>query len=92
MCYSKHARYESQPEIIEKEMEEILEEIFSSFLKRQGTILIQILRSGNFVKMKFLTLEEWEKYNWPEQYKHTDFDIDVSFGIRRTGLIIRSAH
>lgn len=85
--------YESQPEIIEKEMEEILErDILKLLEKTRDNFDSDICGIGNFVKMKFLTLEEWEKYNWPEQYKHTDFDIDVSFRIRRTGLIIRSAH
>ncbi|MGI6669262.1 MAG: Ger(x)C family spore germination C-terminal domain-containing protein [Acetivibrionales bacterium] len=70
-----------------------MKKISSSSLKRQEThSASDICGIGKFVKKKFLTWAEWEKYNWPEQYKHTDFDVDVSFRIRRTGLIIKSAH
>lgn len=85
--------YESQPEIIERRMEEILEkDILKLLEKTRDTLGSDICGFGKFVKKKFLTWAEWEKYNWPEQYKHTVFDVDVSFRIRRTGLIIKSAH
>lgn len=86
-------QYENQPEIIEQEMKEILEKDICKLLEKTRDVFdSDICGLGNFVKKKFLTWEEWKEYNWPEQYKNTAFDINVSFKIRRTGLIIKSAH
>ncbi|MGE5612989.1 MAG: Ger(x)C family spore germination protein [Bacillota bacterium] len=83
--------YESQPEIIEKKVEEMLEKSILELLeKTRDEFDSDICGIGNFVKKKFLTFDEWEKYNWRDQYKYTDFEVDVNFKIRRTGLIIKT--
>jgi spore germination protein KC len=45
---------------------------------------------GKNVKGKFLTWDEWIKFNWLGRYKDSTFNIDVDVKVRRPGLMIRS--
>lgn len=45
---------------------------------------------GRYAKLKFLTWDAWEKYDWLSRYKNSTFDITVDLKVRRTGLMIRS--
>jgi len=83
--------YEDQPEIIEQMMEEILESDILKFLeKTRDEFDSDICGIGVYVRRKFLTWDKWKQFNWPEQYKNTDFEVDVNLRMRRTGLMIKS--
>jgi len=83
--------YGENPEIIEQAYEAFLEKQIADFLKKTtDEFNSDICGFGNYLKRKFLTLDDWAKFNWFEKYKDSTFNIDVSMKIRRTGLIIRS--
>lgn len=46
---------------------------------------------GNYAKRNFLTNRDFSRYSWREKYKNADFDVDVQFKIRRSGLILRNS-
>ncbi|MGB3990043.1 MAG: Ger(x)C family spore germination C-terminal domain-containing protein, partial [Acetivibrionales bacterium] len=43
---------------------------------------------GRYMKKHFLTLDEWKEFDWISQYKNCEFNVEVKFSIRRTGLLI----
>ncbi len=46
-----------------------------------------IIGFGSHIKSKFKTFDEFSAYGWQERYPLAEFDIDVEFRIRRSGLI-----
>lgn len=83
--------YEEHPEYVEKAFEALLEEQVSKFLKRTAEEFdSDICGLGKHLKKKFITLEEWNKFDWFDKYRNSSFNVNVVLKMRRTGLIIRS--
>jgi spore germination protein KC len=83
--------YENYPEAMEKGASEMIKEEITAMLKRSMYEFdSDICGLGRYVKSKFLTWAEWKKYDWPDQYKNSSFEIYVKLKMRRTGLMIRS--
>jgi Spore germination B3/ GerAC like, C-terminal. len=40
--------------------------------------------------MKFLTIQEWEKYDWLSHFKDAQVSTEVDFIIRRTGTLTKT--
>jgi spore germination protein KC len=84
--------YENKPEIIEMRAEEILEsDILNLLEKTRDDFDSDICGIGFYVMRKFKTWDSWKRFNWFEQFKNTDFEVDVNLKMRRTGLMIKSA-
>lgn len=85
--------YEDNPEIMEQTAEQLLKEEITTFLKRTTDEFdSDICGFGRYVKGKFLTWDNWKKFNWFEKYKDTTFQVEVNLKIRRTGLMIRTVY
>lgn len=83
--------YEDQPQIIEEKFEEIQEkEVLALLEKTRDEFDSDIFGIGRYMVRKFTTWDKWEKYNWFDQYKDTDFEVDVNMQIRRTGQMIKT--
>lgn len=83
--------YEDNPQPMEKKAGEIIgREVAAMLRKTTDEFDSDICGIGRYVKGKFLTLDEWEKFDWNGKYKYTDFNIEVKLKVRRTGLIIKS--
>jgi spore germination protein KC len=78
-------------EKFQKSAEQYIKNEMLNFLnkttKKFGT---DICGFGRYVKMSFLTLDEWEKYKWLSKYKDATFNVAIDLKIRRTGLMIRT--
>ncbi|NLH96396.1 MAG: Ger(x)C family spore germination protein [Clostridiaceae bacterium] len=82
--------HEKYPEAIENKTIEVIRENVTTFLRRTAEEFdSDICGLGRFMKGKFLTWDEWEKFDWPSHYRNSEFNVEVKFKIRRTGLIIR---
>ena len=57
--------------------------------KTQNVFDSDIVGFGLFAKSKFLTREEFEKYDWEEKYRTMDVDVEIELNVRRTGLTQR---
>lgn len=83
--------YEDQPQIIEQAFEEIQEEEVLAFLKKTRDELdSDICGIGQYMIRKFPTWERWKEYKWFDQYKNTEFEVDVNMHIRRTGQMVKT--
>lgn len=71
--------------------EDLLKGIKSVIEKTQKDFKSDIFGFGKKVASKFLTIQEWEKYNWIEKYPNADINVDIRVNIRRTGSLIQSS-
>lgn len=70
-----------------------LEKEISAFLnKTSKEMQSDICGFGRYAKGKFLTWNDWIAYKWFDKYKDTEFNVNVDFKVRRTGLVIRTIH
>lgn len=67
----------------------IKREIEKFIKKTQNVFDSDIVGFGLFAKSKFLTREEFEKYDWEEKYRTMDVDVEIELNVRRTGLTQR---
>lgn len=75
---------------LENEISGDIKTALEKFLQKTSRELgTDILGFGGYAKKSFSDYGEFEKYNWREKYKKAEFDVEVSFNIRRTGLIIK---
>lgn len=45
---------------------------------------------GEKAAMQFLTIQEWEEYNWLAHFKDAEITTEVEFEIRRTGTMLKT--
>jgi spore germination protein KC len=82
-----------------KELKPILENAFKQQIKEQLDKTIEkcqsvnsdVFRFGSYAAMHFLTISEWEEYNWLKRFKDIQVNTEVNFRIRRTGTMIKSS-
>lgn len=87
----------SEEYIVEQEMdkfeEQVQEEIEKSVLKFLDKTAREyqsdIVGFGRFIKHNFKSFEELELYNWQSRYPLSQFEVEVDFHLRRSGLINR---
>lgn len=88
----------STPQIaVEDNLEEFIEEVSNEsemeirkFLAKTCEIGCDVVGFGSYAKRNFKTIKDFEDYNWKSKYKNAQFDVEVNFALRRTGLIVRS--
>lgn len=68
---------------------ELKEEVVK-FLKKTTDLGCDIVGFGDWAKRNFLTVNDFNEYDWKEKYKNAKFEVEVDFSIRRTGLVVRS--
>lgn len=82
---------EKDIEEFEKETNKYMNQAFMKFLnKTKNELDSDILGYGKYAKKSFLTNDDYDNYNWNEKYKNAEFDLNLDFKIRKTGLIIRN--
>lgn len=77
----------------------IVENAFKDFIKGElnRTILkcqklnCEVFNFGNIGAAKFLTIQEWEKYNWVAHFKDAKVTTNVEFILRRTGTMMKTS-
>lgn len=87
----------SEDYIVEQEMdkfeEQVQDEIEKSALKFLENTAREyqsdIVGFGRFIKHNFKSFDELELYNWQDRYPEAQFEVEVDFHLRRSGLINR---
>ncbi len=79
---------EGRDEEIEKEIERATKKEIMGFLNKiSREYKSDIIGFGQYAKMKFLTYDKFEEYNWEERFEKAEFVVDVDFEIERVGFI-----
>lgn len=74
-------------EKIAKSAEEILEKRCLEFIEKTKKGSCDALGLGRYAKKEFLTLPEWESYNWSEKFPSLAPDVEAKIKITSHGLI-----
>ncbi len=85
----------SQEYIIEEELADFekkvsseVESAIKKFLtKTSKEYESDIIGFGSYIKKNFKSFDEFKSYDWQEKYKDAEFDVEVNFHLRRSGLI-----
>lgn len=72
------------------EASEDLKREIEEFLAKTIEMKADIVGFGSYAKRNFSNQSDFEAYNWKEKYKNAEFDVNVDFQVRRTGLVVRS--
>ena len=82
--------YEKDLENFENEVKEYIRLAAMKFLtKTQTEYNSDVLGLGTQIKSKFKTQTDYTNYDFKSKYKDVEFNIDVNYKVRRTGLIMR---
>ena len=76
--------------ILEEEFKKIVEEGIAEVLNKCQALDADVFYFGGYAARNFLTIEEFESYDWLSHFKDAEFSVEVEFIIRRTGTLIRS--
>lgn len=78
--------------VIEKALKNVIREGCYRLIKRsQEEFRSDIFGFGRYAKKKFLTLDQWQEYNWAEAYNRASVVVIVNVKIRRTGLMLKTS-
>lgn len=77
----------------------LLEKAFEQQVKSEMDALIDkckkeksdVFGFGTVACRKFLTIQDWEQYNWNKQFENAEVTVNVMFNIRRTGTLMKSS-
>lgn len=85
--------YEATEKIgyLETAMENIIKQEAEALIDKAKELNVDFLDFGTHVAKKFLTIQEWENYNWIERMKDVKAIVNVDVKIRRTGTMIKSS-
>lgn len=72
----------------EEHIQKKVTEVISKVQKEYKT---DIFGFGRKFAGSFLTIDEWEKYNWLSKFPEAKINVQVNVNIRRTGLMIQSS-
>lgn len=94
--YAIQSRIEYEKPSLEEDMRSqikdfLLTGVKNTIQKTQQELHADIFRFGDKMAGNFMTIEEWETYNWLSHYPDATVNVDVQVKIRRTGLIFTSA-
>lgn len=77
--------------VLERALEDLLRERCRQLVTRsQEEFRADIFGFGKVAKKNFLTLDQWEQYDWIKMYPQARVNINVHVKIRRTGLMFKT--
>ncbi|MCX7746512.1 MAG: Ger(x)C family spore germination protein [Clostridia bacterium] len=76
----------------------VLENAFKAYIKglldktvdKCKSLHVDVFGFGEKAVMHFLTIQEWEAYNWKGKFKDAQVTTEVDFTIRRTGTLLKT--
>jgi spore germination protein KC len=81
------------------ELKPVLEEAYKVYIKgiidktidKCKNLNADVFGFGEKAVMHFLTIQEWEEYNWLGEFKNAEVTTEVEFTIRRTGTLLKTS-
>ncbi len=78
-------------EKLSRHIESVIEEGMKKMIEKvQKEFKADIFGFGQKAAGNFLTIQEWEKYDWDSRFPEAEINVDVTVDVRRTGLIFKS--
>ncbi len=76
-------------QIVEKSLAQSLEVWVESALHKTQSWGSDIFGFGENYRRRFLTWQEWDKFDWPAAFKKAQVDVTIKIRLRRPGMIIQ---
>lgn len=83
-----------QPELIpvlERAFEQQTKDGLDKLMEKSKVLKTDIFGFGEAAAKKFLTIQEWEEFNWIKQFENAVITTEVKFTIKRTGTMLKSS-
>ena len=64
--------------------------ILDETIDKCKSLNVDVFGFGEKAVMHFLTIQEWEEYNWLGKFKDAEITTEVEFTIRRTGTLLKT--
>ncbi|KNY26081.1 Ger(x)C family spore germination protein [Pseudobacteroides cellulosolvens] len=77
--------------ILETEFKNHIKEHLDKTIKKCQNLNSDVFKFGSYAAMHFLTISEWEEYNWLKRFKNVKINTEIEFRIRRTGTMLKSS-
>lgn len=79
-------------EVLNKQLEDYLATETNKIVKKtQNEFNSDIFDFGKWIAPKFLTIQDFENYDWLKHYKDADIKVYVDVNVRRTGIMMDSS-
>lgn len=75
---------------LNRQIEDYIKSGIEKVIKKTQLLKTDIFGFGYYIAGNFLTIEEFEKYNWHEHYPEAKVSVKVRANVRRTGLMFGS--
>jgi spore germination protein KC len=84
--------YESTEEkpVLEDAYKMYIKGIIDKTIDKCKELNVDVFGFGEKAAKHFLTIQEWEEYNWLSRFKDAEVNTKVEFTIRRTGTILKT--
>jgi spore germination protein KC len=76
--------------IIEKNFKEDMRGYLDETIKICQNLNVDVFGFGEKAVGHFLTIQEWEAYNWLSRFKDAEINTEFEFTIRRTGTLLKT--
>lgn len=80
-----------QKVILEQEFKKSVQAGVEDVIRKCQRLETDVFQLGDYAARHFLTIDEFEKYDWNKRFPDAAFSVEVDFVIRRTGTQIRSS-
>jgi spore germination protein KC len=70
---------------LEQAFRQIVKDGIEKLINKCKDLNTDALLFGDYAVKNFLTINDWESYDWNNRFKEADITVNVEFAIRRTG-------
>lgn len=77
--------------LLEKSFEQQIKNRLDKLIEKCKSLNTDIFRFGQIACRQFITIQEWEEYDWNKHFKDAEVTTEVKFTIRRTGTQLNSS-
>lgn len=77
--------------VVEREVEKIVKEELDILIKRCKALKCDVFNFGYVGVRHFMTIQEWEAYNWNKHFEDAEVTTEVKFSVVRTGTMLKSS-
>lgn len=77
--------------VLERAFEKQIKDGLDKLMEECINLKTDIFGFGQVAARQFLTIQEWEKYNWVNKFQNAEITTEVKFTARRTGTQLKSS-
>jgi spore germination protein KC len=76
--------------LLEQAFRQIVKDGIEKLIDKCKSFNTDVLLFGDYAAKNFLTIQDWENYDWNSHFKEADVMVNIEFTIRRTGTQVEN--